>query len=292
MHRTITDRLLDWVWARFCGQRQITSVPPRASSRKNAEDSISGTLAWPNACAALAAGAWNSNDFRRTFAVRQVVETLGLADGIYFARLIQREHPEWLDDRRFWQINDWGNPFQAPAWLLGTRRAFSPTSLRYLAHALWLKDGGYIKPEGVVIELGVGFGGLAAMNALVSKASTVMVDLPEVESAARIMMGDNALDAYVLPKDTPLNDACFISNYAFTELSTELQNHYSNEIIQIAARGAILSNAKVFSAHIGGRDDDELIASLLAIGIRAIAERDVTILGPADQSCGISLIHW
>jgi hypothetical protein len=291
-HRPIIDRLLDRAWCEFNNRLEDRSLPPKAADGRTVAESVSGTLAWPLACAALASGAWQSKGFRRTRAVREVVETLGLTDGRYFARWIAGIAPEYLEDESIRHVNDWGNPVQAPGWSLGVQRAFSPTSLRYLAHALWLKREGLVKPNGLVVEIGVGFGGLAAMNALVSGASTVWIDLPEVERAASLMMRENGLGDFVAERTGMGRGFCLISNYAFTELSTALQDSYFDEIIRHSTSGIIVSNAEMFARGIGGRTNEHLVDSFRASGIAARIDAESPILGPSDRYLGNRVITW
>jgi hypothetical protein len=285
----MSERLLDRLWVGYgawCERRS----PLARLGRGDRESSVSGTLGWPGACAALANGEIASREFRRRREVREVVETLGLADGRYFAGWVRDRYPEWLGDERVARVSQWGDPLRAAGWLLGGGPACSPSSLRYLTHALWLREAGLVTPGGTVVEIGVGFGGLAAMNAVVSGAVTVLVDLPEVVAAATLMMEENGLGGLVA--DAPAGEYCLVSNYAFTELSAALQDEYFEQHIRVAQRGAIISNAAVFAQGIGGRSDEDLLKWFRAEGVPAVAERDCGILGPADHLCGVTLIHW
>ena len=188
----------------------------------------------------------------------------------------------------------WGNPIKWPGLLLGCPHAFSPTTLRYVATGLWLAQNGFVEPGSTVVELGVGFGGLAAVNALVSQAQTHLVDLPPVERLALKMLGEIGLptaarraDVADLPKEF-----CFVSNYAFTELSREAQDIYCRDFIRFARRGVIVSNAAVFSAGVGGRSDAELLEMLHQAGIPAQITNNNNLLGPADAYCDVALITW
>lgn len=292
MKRRLRDRIGDRAWSEIVRLLSCPADLPKPKREANRSASISADMPWTSICTALVNGTINRRNFRRTHAVMHVVETLGLTDGQYFARWISRHHPEWLDNSQFIKLNDWGTPVQVPACLLGTKRAFSPTSLRYLAHALWLKQNGHVTPGGLIVEIGVGYGGLAAMNALVSGASTILIDLPEVALAASIMMRDNGLERFIAPADNLRSDYCLVSNYAFTELCVEMQDRYLDQWIRPAARGIILSNAEVFANQIGGRRDTELVEWFCACGLDAVANRDASILGPADHACHVSLIHW
>lgn len=292
MKRPWRDRLLDRLWSEIGQRKELDTAPPATHSDDSGGTSVSGTMDWPLACAALVEGTWTRTDFRRRRAVRQVVETLAPSDARRFARWIRETRPNLLRDPRIRRANDWGDPLMAPSWVLGTTDAWSPTSLRYLAHALWLEESGRLPRSGTVVEIGVGFGGLAAMNAVVSDASTVLVDLPPVERAAALQMRELGLADHVLPRRLPDDEFCLVSNYAFTELTKELQDQYIDEFARHAASGVIVSNASVFSQHIGGRSDDELIACLRDAGIDASLATDAPILGPSDAMFRNTVISW
>lgn len=258
------------------------------------DGSVSGTMDWPRACEALVSGAWKSENFRRIRAVRQVVETLGPVDGRHFAKWIAHNAPEFLTDKRVAAIDSWGNPIRWPAACLGTPRSFSPTTLRYLAHALWLNHEGFVKDGDTVIEIGVGFGGLAAMNAIVSNATTIMVDLPQVTHAAMRQMNELGLGNFASSDHSKasVSDACFISNYAFTELSRDLQDVYAEKFIRHANRGFILSNAAVFSGHMQSRDNNQIIELLAQHGAHAKEDSMSNILCQSDRYHGNVIIGW
>ena len=294
MKRRLIDRIQDRLW-REVGQR-LSLQPDKAIVRRNGgcDSSISGDMPWAEVCSALADGTLPSDNFRRLLAVKEVVETVGLSDARFYAKRIKQWGAEWVDDPNVMKFDDWGNPIRCPRLLLGTTRAFSPTTLRYLATALWLRRSGKLSEGSRVLEIGVGFGGLAAMNGLVSKAITTLVDLPKVELAASRMLSENGLAqcaelrAEVSLTSIPL----VISNYAFTELNTKLQDEYLDKYLKHAEHGMIVSNAGVFAATISGRSDDELVAWLQSAGVPAIIESENDLLSPIDALCGVRLIHW
>ena len=251
-------------------------------------------MPWPLACSALVIGAWTTSNFRKTHAVRQVVETVGPVDGRHYANYIKHIAPEYLTDHRVAAIDAWGNPIRWTGILLGTPKAFSPTTLRYLAHALWLKKEGFVKEGGTVVEIGVGFGGLAAMNALVSNAKTLMVDLEPVAKTAMRQMHDLSLSHHGELHDGNIHDSdfCVISNYAFTELSRELQDAYVDMIICHADRGVILSNAAVFADHMKSRNNDQIIDLLVSHNLPAKISTNHPILCQSDTRFGNALVLW
>jgi hypothetical protein len=294
MKKSLIDKVHDRMWILVSDQLSVKISPPTVSGTGQSDTSVSGTMDWPQACAALANGTWKSKNFRRIHAVRQVVETLGPVDGRYFSKWIRDNAPNYLTDQRVAAIDTWGGPIRWPGVCLGTPHSFSPTNLRYLAHALWLKKEGFVKEGGTVVEIGVGFGGLAAMNAIVSNATTIMIDLPPVAKAAMLQMRELGLGNFASNDQSKATagDVCFISNYAFTELSREMQDAYVDEFIRHANRGVILSNAAVFADHMLSRDNNQIIELLDQHGAHAKVEKNSEILCPSDRFHGNSLMHW
>jgi|694.fasta_scaffold60749_4 hypothetical protein len=294
MKRPLIDRIHDRLWTITGDWLDIKRPLPSVECIATDDGSISGTMDWPRACAALASGALTSKNFRRIHAVRQVVETLGPVDGKHFARWIRDNASSHLTDKRVAAIDAWGDPIRWPAACLGTPRAFSPTTLRFLAHALWLKKEGFVKEGGTVVEIGVGFGGLAAMNAIVSNATTIMIDLPPVAKAAMLQMRELGLGNFAFNDKSKFTagDVCFISNYAFTELSREMQDAYVDNFIHHADRGAILSNAAVFAHHMKSRNNDQIIDLLKSHNLPAKISTNDPILCQSDIRFGNALVLW
>ena len=291
MKRRILDSLHDRLWVEVTRRMGLPALDVAGPGYAPSEGSISGTMAWPAACAAMLAHPGGDIDFRRRAAVRDVVETLGPVDGAYHARLIKNAAPGLLDDPRVLAAAAWGNPVRWPGVLLGTGGWFSPTTLRYLSHALWLKSRGFLANNAVVVEIGVGYGGLAVMNEIVSKACTLLVDLPVVVDVARNVIRRLG-HAAALAENHEGRPVCVVSNYAFSELNRELQDEYMEKYLVGSAHGMILSNAGVFAGAIGGRSDEELVACLRARGIAAEIHAQDEVLGPSDYLAGVKLIAW
>lgn len=255
MKRKLLDRIQDRSW-RELGRILSRQRPlePEGQSGDH-ESSVSGTMPWTAICRDFANGISGSDDFRRDSAVRDVVETVGPVDGRFYASRILAWGPAWLDDQKVLAFDNWGSPIRWPGFLLGLRQSFSPTTLRYLATALWLKRSGYVEHGGRIAEIGVGFGGLAAMNALVSGAITTLIDLPEVEQAAMRAMGElGMLAAVVCGSSHPIVTAdLVVSNYAFTELDGPTQQFYFDRYIKSAKHCVIISNSAIFASSNRGR---------------------------------------
>ena len=294
--RPLTDRIQDRLWSILT--RRLARDLPEPDQAPSAADSVSGSMGWPKACAALASGRLPSRGFRRLGAVMEVVETLGPCEGRHHAERIRDAGlSSWFDNRRFRQIAGWGDPITWPGLLMGTPAAFAPTSLRYLSHALWLNQSGFVGDRARVVEIGTGYGGLAAINALVSSASTLLVDLPEVESAAmkaitELGFAGSASCASAGDPDDGGPFDCLVSNYAFTELSADLQQRMIQRHAVRSRHGMIISNAKVFAPGIGGMDNGALVDALRAHGIEAVLSESDAIRSPADRAFGSVLISW
>jgi hypothetical protein len=145
-----------------------------------------------------------------------------------------------------------------------------------------------------IIEIGVGFGGLAAMIHLVGGCGTYMVDLPEVEDCARKFLLQLGLPGAVVERNEleASPKRLVVSNYAFSELESRTQDRYLENHLIGADHGVIVSNSSVFAGTIGGRSDEQLVNWLRAAGIPARIEEVNELLSPGDSLCGVRMIRW
>lgn len=294
MKRRLWHRIHDRAWHEVGNITTRAEATLKGGKASEASSSISGDMPWATICGEYSTGKISSHNFRRTSAVRDIVETVGPVDGRFYAKCIRTWDAKWLIQPAVEKIDRWGNPIRWAGFLLGTPRAFSPTTLRYLATAIWLNKNGHLKQGSKVLEIGGGFGGLAAMNAIVSGASTTIVDLPQVEASDMRMLGENDLSEF--GKASGGDDAgpidFVISNYAFTELNATIQQQYCDQYLRSAPHGLIISNSAVFAGMIQGRRDEDLVAWLKTEGIPAKLVKSDELLGPSDQMCGVTLIQW
>ena len=295
MKRRVIDRIQDRAWREVGRMLVIKPAIQKAEAASLADSSsISANMPWAEICKAYSHGHLDSRHFRRTSAVRDIVETVGPVDGRFYAKRIFEWEPGFLSHPQVAQIDAWGNPIRWPGCLLGTPSSFSPTTLRYLATALWLRRQNYITRGSEVVEIGVGFGGLAAMNALVASAATILVDLPQVEQAAMRMMHENDLAKHCRPSaeraDIPA--PLVVSNYAFTELNSAIQKIYFDRYLKNAEHAVIISNSAIFADRIRGRSDEDLVKWFRSEGLPAKLETTNELLAPGDALCRVSMIHW
>lgn len=124
----------------------------------------------------------------------------------------------------------------------------SPTTLRYIKVASDILRTTPHTFEGVIMEIGVGYGGqIRVLAQLLPNARFIAIDLPEVLSLARKFWTANSVAAQIesIPSYSRTNRGADIalSNYAFSELRGPEQERYWNQYIQFAPSGYFTYNA-------------------------------------------------
>lgn len=143
---------------------------------------------------------------------------------------------------------------------LGT---FSPTMLRYLKVHLEIKNifGSFAGLR--LTEIGVGFGGQAAiLGGLNPPLQYNLCDLPEVLKLTKKFLSTNLIDLnckYIDGRDPiELTSDIVISNYAFSELNRALQSKYLDRVILKSRMGYITWNP-LAERDFNGYSLDELL---------------------------------
>jgi hypothetical protein len=130
----------------------------------------------------------------------------------------------------------------------------SPTSLRYVYHALVILQ--YYKTTGLmkVVEVGCGYGGLFLAINFFSKILGIsiqkyyIIDLPEIlllisqylsKNSKYIHIPFELISAETFGKNIIDNQLFFISNYCFTEIHGSLRNNYIQLLFPKVSRGFI-----------------------------------------------------
>jgi hypothetical protein len=183
--------------------------------------------------------------FRRSRALISALDHVSIEQGFGYLREIEKFY-EWqphyklaieavdaVGDPRTYDFNDYGR--------------FSPTLVRYLKVYLDLKRlFGDLSPF-EISEIGVGFGGQAALiGQLGGYKSYNFFDLPPVLSLAKKVLektGSPQVNQFHDGRHpAPANSDLVISNYAFSELSRDIQVAYLDRVILSAKRGYITWN--------------------------------------------------
>jgi putative sugar O-methyltransferase len=196
--------------------------------------------------------------FKSHRSYRAVLEHVTPEQGREYLAVIREQSPEFLDRFDRFKINDLiGTPIAHSYSGIGT---FSPTTLRYIKVASDLKKyfGSDIGQR--IAEIGVGYGGQLLINDQVFTVKEHhLYDLPPV-----LDLVERYLEAHILNcayKKMTLNQNSgderydlAISNYAFSELPSQLQCKYIEKILMKSSRGYLTMNSgRPGSAFVGDK---------------------------------------
>lgn len=185
--------------------------------------------------------------FKRHPDYRAILEHVTEAYGRKYLDLLMNNDPALLARVDDIKVNDQlGDPVRVCYPEVGE---ISPSTLRYLYVASELRRLFGDKLGGKVAEIGVGYGGQALVNdKLFGYEEVHLFDLPPV-----LELTSRCLEAHVLRgsyRTTTLNQHAgdrdyelVISNYAFSELPTELQLAYVRKVMIRSKRGYLTMNS-------------------------------------------------
>ena len=199
--------------------------------------------------------------FRRCESVRKVIEGITIDQGFQYAERVI-ESPFWRDTLigALKLVDSFGAPTR---FIFPGIGRFSSTSLRYLKVYLDLQEMFGPLTEMRISEIGIGFGGQAALiNALDRPTIYSCFDIPPVLSLAQRFLGELKLSTNCSWNDgrTPIyvETDLLISNYAFSELERKLQERYLEAIVLKAPKGYLTWN-RLSQDQLGGFSVGELI---------------------------------
>lgn len=171
---------------------------------------------------------------------------------------------------------------------------FSPTTLRYAytaadLNALFGALGGFD-----IVEVGGGYGGQCRiLKALGASGAYTIVDLPETLALARRYLAAFGIDTvtFATPDQVPERAPdLVISNYAYSELSRDIQDLYFHRFVGRARHGYMMYNSRAFVDVATGYsyDVDEIAARIphartVPGGRHSIA---------TDVNARVVLLHW
>jgi putative sugar O-methyltransferase len=187
------------------------------------------------------------DNFKRMYSYRRILEHVSREQGEQYLAILssrndgvlERAIPGLLVSDRV------GNPIKYE--YVGMPVPLSPTTLRYLkvASDLRVMFGGEL---GEVAEIGCGYGGQALVNdQLCSVACSTLFDLPVVTQLIEKYLDTHLLrGSYrtaVINQERGQDYDLVISNYAFSELPSELQLTYIRKVLSRAKRGYLTMNS-------------------------------------------------
>jgi hypothetical protein len=239
----------------------LINLKHRIRNRKMFENSVSNEFAvgnssvtdsnhipqYPSLCGLAARDRAVFEKFRSSVALVEALDHVTIDQGkLYIDEILKMGN--WLESYSvaIKRIDEIGRPRKYRFVPFGD---FSPTLIRYLKVYLDLqKHFGNLKGMDIA-EIGVGFGGQSSMIHILNKPGTYFLyDIPPVLDLVRVFISELNLDGdfkYVdgrLPSQS--SPDIVISNYAFSELSREVQKHYLDNVILNASRGYITWNSQ------------------------------------------------
>lgn len=197
--------------------------------------------------------------FRRIFNYREIVETVTYEQGTECLNRIEFLRSILLYDFSKHLINDsFGKPIKFYYPGVGS---ISPTTIRYISIAFELKKLFGEELKGHFVEIGAGYGGQASILSDFFRIDEYGIfDLPDVQQLTKIYLtqiskADN-LKMYSLTDDPLKEWDLVVSNYAFSELPSELQKIYIEKVINKSKRGYLIMNSGMNNSS--GRSDGKL----------------------------------
>lgn len=206
--------------------------------------------------------------FRKNFYYRQIVETVTPDLGFEYMKKINNLNPNFLklsDTRKY--FDNIGSPLTYEYLGIGK---ISPTTLRYLAVALELKDLFGNLDNRIIGEIGVGYGGqFKALDTMYKFKTYYAFDLPLAQLLTKKYLSSFTIHAERIFPDIDGWDKgnridLVISNYAFSELSRETQLLYLDKVILKSQNGYMTMNTG--RGNVSGRIRNQLdVSELLQI---------------------------
>ena len=260
-----------------------TSPKDRSAGRSHLS-SITDRPSYVEFCARAAVDPTVFKTFRREPIYVETLEHVTEAHGRQYLRIIQRDSPHLLMDdwlQRAKANDQWGSPITYDYPGVGQ---ISPVTIRYLKVLSDLERLFGDLTGARVVEIGVGYGGQARL--ILERWSVenyTMIDLPAVlRLAGRYLEKFRTYSAleFRSPENlTPTQYDLCISNYAFSELSRDVQDRYAGMAVASALRGYLTCN--FFSDQFGVYSWTKEELGRLHVGSHWIPEEPVTHEGNA-----------
>ena len=202
--------------------------------------------------------------FRRIPEYRQILEHVDLDQGKEYLRLASERLSDiagTLD--KLADLSTIGSP---PRFTLLESKKISPTILRYLKVGSDLDSLFSDLQNQTIVEVGIGFGGQAAvLNRVWGVQTYRFYDLPEVLGLTEkfLSASESSLQAAYEDGRSPSKGVpgIFLSNYAFSELNRKTQDMYLEEVISRCSSGYITWN-DLGERLLNGYTLDEIIERL------------------------------
>ncbi len=203
--------------------------------------------------------------FRRIYNYREILEHLSYEDGKKYLELINISKRYTRGDIKKFTLNDRvGKPrkfhYEKIGWI-------SPTTLRYVKIATDIESIFRLDQITKIAEIGAGYGGqISILNSIdeSSKFEYTIFDLTSVQMLVQKYLLNFRPIKVHYGNIEGANDVKFdlvISNYAFSELPSELQKMYLEKVLVSAKNGYLLMNSGL--ENVTGRSVGKLSVNFL-----------------------------
>lgn len=230
------------------------------------------------------------SDFRRKYDYREILEHVTYTQGKNYLEQIQEYSPQnYIELIEKNKANDlFGNPYEYQYPGVGR---VSPTTLRYISTAIDIFETIKLNKESVVAEIGVGYGGQAAiLERMYGIRNYSAFDLPSVIQLSNVYLNNVnsklkfTSSGFSSDKNTTWD--VVISNYAFSELHRDLQLSYIEHVIAKSKSGYMIMNSG--RSNITGRSEGKLSLNEIRNYIPNLqVKEEVPLTGPDNY-----IIYW
>ena len=230
------------------------------------------------------------SNFRRKYDYREILEHVSFSLGKQYLDLIKYSMPDSYNQLLLENlINDsFGNPYR---YKYSEKLCISPTTLRYIYTAIDIERTIGLGRNESVVEIGVGYGGQAAVLESLYKVSNYdAFDLPEVISLTNVYL--KKINSRIRFDSRDIHRAqdkvwdIVISNYAFSELNKDLQIRYLGSILSKTSRGYMIMNSGRLNAS--GRSNSKLSVNEIAEFLPTLRIKEENPLTGPDNY----VIYW
>ena len=230
------------------------------------------------------------SDFRRKYDYREILEHVTYTQGKSYLEQIQEYSPQnYIELIEKNKANDlFCNPYEYQYPGVGR---VSPTTLRYISTAIDIFEIIRLNKESVVAEIGVGYGGQAAiLERMYGIRNYSAFDLPSVIQLSNVYL--NSVNSKLKFTSSGLSSDknnywdAVISNYAFSELHRDLQLSYIECVIAKSKSGYMIMNSG--RSNITGRSEGKLSLDEMRKHIPNLqVKEEVPLTGPDNY-----IIYW
>jgi len=195
--------------------------------------------------------------FKRDHSYREILEHVNYKQGSDYLEIVRERNDGLLEKakKNVLKSDDLGKPIKYK--YSGIDFPLSPTTLRYLKVASDL-NGLFSKDLSKVAEIGCGYGGQAYVNdQLLNVEMTTLFDLPYVnkliERYLNSLLMNGAYKTISINQATSMNYDLVISNFAFSELPSALQDAYITKVLSHSSRGYLTMNSGLVGSSSKGK---------------------------------------